>query len=351
MKRSPPSTCLNNLQSHSSDDGMYFIYINFITDHNFMYYYLESMSKLDSLESFQNTFNVVIPRPIPTGYYVRNRLTLNVGINGHPICLNSFNSNILFAESKKYNESKSDLVPYYNNNLEPLSPKVPLEDISYLSPTSKRNKLRTSFDDGTYTRIYNEYNISESLNKLVINDALSKTRSKDFVTGASKVPFDIKNMTIVIADDALVDRKFLTKIVNKHKGESEIDICTAQNGFECTELCQKILDDKNYNVENVVLIFMDINMPNKNGFEATREIRNFSNGFTPYIVGMSSHDTPEYRSTSLESGMNSFVSKPFTVKKVQSLFSEIDFLGNNSNSNIFSPEFNSDSKCLPEILI
>ena len=273
---------------------------------------------------------------------------MNFGINGQSICLNSFNNNILFAESKTNHEmlSNSDLVSYHNNSdLGTTSSNVPSEDISYVSPTSKRNRLGTSLDDGTYARIYKEYNITESLNKLAMEDAPPK---QEIFSGTSKVIIEmIKNLTIVIADDAVVDRKFLTKIVNRHKGP-KIDICTAQNGHECTELCEKILGDKSCNVENNLLIFMDINMPNKNGFEATREIRNFSKGFNPYIVGMSSQDTPEYRSSSLESGMNTFISKPFTVKKVQSLFNEINFHENNRVCDIFSPEFN-DSKCFQDL--
>ena len=127
-------------------------------------------------------------------------------------------------------------------------------------------------------------------------------------------------LQVVIVDDALVDRKFLTKIVKTQN--KLVDVCTASNGVEVTNLFDNYL---NCSCKENIVIFMDINMPCKNGFEATKEIRNIQKDIEPIIIGMSSVDTPEFKNKCIASGMNSFVSKPFTVKKLENLFQEITF--------------------------
>ena len=187
----------------------------------------------------------------------------------------------------------------------------PIFDISYFSPNSKRNKLRTSFDDapdGTYKRIFNEYQ--------GINVDCGKNDSKN---DYNNIFFNGK-LQVVIVDDALVDRKFLTKIVKTQN--KLVDVYTVSNGVEVKNFFDNYL---NCSCKENIVIFMDINMPYKNGFEATKEIRNIQKDMEPIIIGMSSVDTPEFKNKCIASGMNSFVSKPFTVKKLENLLQEITF--------------------------
>lgn len=186
-------------------------------------------------------------------------------------------------------------------------------DVNYHSPTSKRNKLRTSFDNGIYNTIWYEYqdiSLDDQKNYYKNNENNNNNNNSNFFLNGI--------LQVVIVDDALVDRKFLTKIVKTQN--KLINIYTAANGVEVTNLFDNYLS-RSCN-ENMV-IFMDINMPSKNGFEATKEIRETQKEIHPIIIGMSSIDTPEFKNKCIASGMNSFVSKPFTVKKLQNLFQEI----------------------------
>jgi len=270
---------------------------------------------------------------------------------------NNNNNNNSFADSNEY--VLDSYVHHDSSNSETIAPEnreheTPYDDLSYLSPKSKMNKLRRSLDVSQMCKEF--IKTAESLDLLNISSdttsiLVPETASSKYILNENfkdlsckedkneKMIYDImKSLKVVIADDALVDRKFLSKIV---KSTKSLEVSIAENGCECAKLCQTMLDNNNN-----VIIFMDINMPKKNGWEATKEIRNLDNGLAPYIIGMSSFDTPEYRSSSLEAGMNTFVSKPFTIKKVQSLFNEIVLNDTNRFNN-----FN-DSKCLPqEILI
>lgn len=75
------------------------------------------------------------------------------------------------------------------------------------------------------------------------------------------------------------------------------------------------LDKKRYE-----LVFMDCQMPNMDGYEATRKIRSLlgSNHLIP-IVGISATVTTELQERCIRSGMNVLLQKPVTVESLKQL--------------------------------
>jgi CheY-like chemotaxis protein len=74
----------------------------------------------------------------------------------------------------------------------------------------------------------------------------------------------------------------------------------AENGKEVLDHLQK---------EPFDLIFMDIQMPEMDGLEATRHIRR-GRGKQPVIIAMTANTTRKDRDDCLTGGMNDFLSKP-----------------------------------------
>lgn len=67
------------------------------------------------------------------------------------------------------------------------------------------------------------------------------------------------------------------------------------------------------------VILMDIMMPKKNGYEATRAIRNLSNrpdGRSIPIIAMTANAFAEDVQASLDAGMNGHLSKPIMMDEV-----------------------------------
>lgn len=70
-----------------------------------------------------------------------------------------------------------------------------------------------------------------------------------------------------------------------------------------------------YELTKVEIIFMDVNMPGKNGVEATKELR--AMGLTIPIIGLSANYFEEKRC--LRAGMDGFLIKPCQPKCIQNL--------------------------------
>ena len=66
------------------------------------------------------------------------------------------------------------------------------------------------------------------------------------------------------------------------------------------------------------LILMDMRMPEIDGFELTRRLKNDSAYRDILILAVTGLDTPENRKLCLEAGCDDFIAKPFRVPELQS---------------------------------
>ncbi|MFZ3049172.1 MAG: response regulator, partial [Methanothrix sp.] len=84
----------------------------------------------------------------------------------------------------------------------------------------------------------------------------------------------------------------------------------ASNGFDVLAA----LDRQAYDV-----ILMDIQMPDMDGFEATRRIlARFTKKKRPRIIALTAHALNGDRERCLEAGMDSYLSKPVKIEDLQS---------------------------------
>ena len=88
----------------------------------------------------------------------------------------------------------------------------------------------------------------------------------------------------------------------------EIDL--AKNG----ELAIQMAQTKPYD-----LIFMDIQMPITDGYEATKAILNLQHIRQPYIVAMTANVFEEAQKKCLKAGMDNFLKKPINVSDLENI--------------------------------
>jgi two-component system, sensor histidine kinase and response regulator len=103
-------------------------------------------------------------------------------------------------------------------------------------------------------------------------------------------------LRILLAEDNPINRQLAVMILDKMGYSCGV----AENGKEVLDHLQK---------EPFDLIFMDIQMPEMDGLEATRRIRR-GHGKQPVIIAMTANTTRKDRDDCLTTGMNDFLSKP-----------------------------------------
>jgi len=117
-----------------------------------------------------------------------------------------------------------------------------------------------------------------------------------------------KNLNILIVDDDKISRMLLTKAIKVLSKE----IIEAMDGVEALEACKNNLD--------IDLVMMDINMPNMNGHEATRQIRQFNKNVI--IIAQTANAFDSDRKLAMESGCNDFISKPIRKNELLGLINK-----------------------------
>ena len=110
----------------------------------------------------------------------------------------------------------------------------------------------------------------------------------------------LNELRILIVEDNRINQTVTKKILEKN----DIHCTIAENGQEAIDTARK---------ESFDLILMDINMPIKNGMQATREIRTFNTSVP--IVALTAVEVEEMRYKIFQSGMNDIIVKPYDVSK------------------------------------
>ncbi len=105
---------------------------------------------------------------------------------------------------------------------------------------------------------------------------------------------------ILVGEDDLIGQTIIKKVLEK----LNYKVTIAKDGLEIVKIFKENKDDFDF-------IFMDLHMPNMDGFEAATLIREINKKIP--IVTLSSSDTPADVQKSKEVGMNEHVSKP--IKK------------------------------------
>jgi hypothetical protein len=112
---------------------------------------------------------------------------------------------------------------------------------------------------------------------------------------------NFKGKRLLIAEDEPLNRVLIQDILATM--EAELDM--AENGAEALEMARQNQYD---------LILMDMQMPQMNGLDATREIRKLPGGCKVPIIALTGNAFGDDRQRCLEAGMNDFITKPFNMK-------------------------------------
>lgn len=113
-----------------------------------------------------------------------------------------------------------------------------------------------------------------------------------------KITAKFSNVKVLIVDDYIINREVTEGMLEL----MECKVDAAEDGKEAVEKCKK----SNYDI-----IFMDIQMPEMDGYEATQAIRDHEGDkkHTP-IVALTANALTGDREKCLDAGMDDYISKP-----------------------------------------
>ncbi len=119
---------------------------------------------------------------------------------------------------------------------------------------------------------------------------------------------DLQGLNILVAEDNEINWEIISTLLSMYGITSE----HAQNGKICLDMMSKA-EEGSY-----TLIFMDVQMPEMNGLDATRAIRKLENPWAANIpiVAMTADAFSENITACLDAGMNGHIAKPIDVKLV-----------------------------------
>ena len=145
--------------------------------------------------------------------------------------------------------------------------------------------------------------------------AYSSEESFSTKPGTHRLPFE--GCHILLAEDNIVNQKVAVQML----GRQGIKVDVAQNGKEAV----RMVDEGNYD-----LIFMDVQMPEMDGFEATEQIREFEESTNPIpVIAMTANAMQGDREACLAAGMDDYIAKPVSKDGLINILSK--WLGQDSN--------------------
>lgn len=131
-----------------------------------------------------------------------------------------------------------------------------------------------------------------------------KVATTTSITSSPSSPHKISNMRLLLVDDDEMNRFFGSKMI-KTLG---VHIETAESGHAAL----KAIREQHFDG-----VFMDVSMPDMNGYETTQHIRADARFTNLPVVALTAHAIAGERERCLAAGMDDYITKPFEIKQLE----------------------------------
>lgn len=231
---------------------------------------------------------------------------------------NGFEALQFLAEGKEYDAILMDYHMQYMDGLETAA-KI-RENFKDGEEKIPMILLHSSSDDGKIIKACNDLDIDNRLLKPIkMNElylALTRLKTKEMhfqgTENLSSVdPDKFQEYRFMIVEDNEVNRFLARSLIEKRYPNSIIK--EAENGL----LGVKLFEEHSFD-----LIFMDIQMPEMNGYECSEKIRAIEKGKTVPIIALTAANVMGEREKSIAAGMNDFITKPVLEENIEAILNK-----------------------------
>ncbi|EDZ63536.1 multi-sensor hybrid histidine kinase [Sulfurimonas gotlandica GD1] len=176
------------------------------------------------------------------------------------------------------------------------SKKIPV--ILLIDESEKLQTKLTHIVDGVFRKPLLPSLVAKQLNEIYSKDLEIKQEEKHGLR---------EHLSALVVEDNLINQRLIQILLQEYR----IIVSTALNGNEAVSMCEKNRYD---------IVFMDIDMPEKNGIIATKEIKEKINlnGKTP-IVALTAMAMQGDKEMLLSEGLDDYMSKPLTREKLENV--------------------------------
>lgn len=176
--------------------------------------------------------------------------------------------------------------------------------------------MLSSIEKNLFQRQAEKLGIQSFLSKPVKLYELYATLSAMFITGTQQ-PEKISNIpviekitdaaSIMVVEDEPINMMLITEVL----GRMGFAVIKATNGKQALDLLQQ---------QDPQLIFMDVNMPEMDGFTTTRLIRQLPEPYSLIpVIALTADAMQGDKEKCIEAGMNDYISKPFKLEEIEAI--------------------------------
>ena len=177
---------------------------------------------------------------------------------------------------------------------------IPILLISAYDWSDIEDQAKEAGANGFVTKPLFRSTLYDKINDLIGKESASQEPEDDYS--------DLQGLHILVAEDNDINWEIISSLLAMYGITSE----RAENGRVCVDRMRAAAEG------SYALIFMDIQMPEMNGLDATRAIRKLENPWAASIpiVAMTADAFSENVTECLDAGMNGHIAKPIDIKLV-----------------------------------
>lgn len=143
----------------------------------------------------------------------------------------------------------------------------------------------------------------------------------DFIVANQPSAEFLPKLKILVVDDDVLSQRMMRVLLTREGHQVDV----ASSGVDALNLIK---------IQSYDIVFMDLQMPDMDGIESTRHIREWENGGQhTFIVALTASYLPEKGQTLFEVGIDNYISKPFELEHIQRLLNYSIKAGLTAHSN------------------